>query len=783
MKNLFKKIWLLAVFTLGIFIAFGQQHIFPEKGVIDLRNAKIGEQVSLKGEWLFYYNQLLQPNQIDFSKPSYASYPLLWKEMEQGGKKLSSKGYATYALTILLPANKPSLALWVPDTYSSYKLFVNEKAVSENGTPAANIEEAKPFWSTKIVTLPDADTLRLVLQVANFWHYKGGPYKDMKLGSRDAVLLEYKRATAFDMILAGCLFMGGLFFLGLFIFSRQDKPILYFSLFCIVYSYRLVGTQLYVLHEILPELPWILTIHFEYLSLVLGVGFFGKYIQSLYPNDTNKLYMNFLMALCSLYILVIILFPPAVFTPLITFFLTVMFFYIAYAFAVYVKALRNKRSGSFYALLSSGILLLIFLLINLEYFNIIPSLKAFIFVLYIAFFFLQSLVLSHRFSEQLKAAAENARQGLKARSEFLSTMSHEIRTPLNSVIGMAHLLQRSEPRKDQQQNLDVLMFSAGNLLSIVNNILDYSKLEAGRINFEQTAMDLTALAGNIVAGLKTLANEKMISLVLETDPRLTQKLIGDPTRTGQVLNNLVQNAIKFTTEGEVKLSLQVQSISADSVTLRIAITDTGIGIPKEKHKMIFERFTQADSSTSRSYGGTGLGLSISSRILELQGSKLELESEPGKGSCFYFVQTFALAHEKTKGLQPEKPLLPESSLPFRDLGILLVEDNPMNVLVAQTFLERCGATIEVATNGQEALDLFDATKHKLILMDLDMPVMDGYEATQQLRQKGERVPVIALTASLPSEVEDQVYSAGLSDIMVKPFNPDDLYRVIREHVG
>jgi signal transduction histidine kinase/CheY-like chemotaxis protein len=458
-----------------------------------------------------------------------------------------------------------------------------------------------------------------------------------------------------------------------------------------------------------------------------------------------------------------------------------MFVCIGYALYVDLQAARNKRSGSLYALLSTGIMLLICLMLNLHYFGFIPPVKGILFTGYLSFFFLQSLSLSHRFAHTFRQAAFEAQQGLRAKSEFLSTMSHEIRTPLNAVIGMTHLLLRNEPRKDQEEELSVLLFSANNLLSIVNNILDYNKIEEGKIGFEQIPMNVEAIAANIVAGLKLTASEKGVELLIRIEGQPGRKLLGDPTRTSQVITNLVHNAIKFTREGWVHLSIRLDGLTDQSATLTISVEDTGIGIAPEKQLMIFDRFTQADSSTSRSYGGTGLGLAITRRILELQGVTLHLKSEPGKGSLFYFTQTFPLSTEKPEEHTHEFPAPRKNHLP-EGLFILLVEDNPLNVLVAQTILENNGVTVDVAVNGQEALDRLDSTRHHLVLMDLHMPVMDGYEATAILRKRGETLPIIALTASTPTEVERQALTAGLTDVLVKPFNPDDLCRIILMHI-
>jgi len=326
-----------------------------------------------------------------------------------------------------------------------------------------------------------------------------------------------------------------------------------------------------------------------------------------------------------------------------------------------------------------------------------------------------------------------------------------------------------------------MLFSANNLLAIVNDILDYNKIEAGKITFEHIEMDIATIAKNIVKGLQISAGDKGIKLNLHIDEALKNKVMGDPTRLSQVITNLVHNAIKFTQAGYVEVGIDVVGQTEETVTLNILVKDTGIGISKEKQKLIFERFTQADSSTSRSFGGTGLGLAICKKLLELQHSSLHLVSETGNGSTFYFIQTFeksvnALGNQNTESISPEE----YKSL--TGVHILLVEDNPINVLVVQKFLQRWDAIIDVAVNGQEALDKLDTNKHQLVLMDLHMPVMDGYEAARKMRANGVTIPIIALTANLPKEIEEEVRQTGMDDIVVKPFLPDELYRKVLHYV-
>ncbi|MEO8172678.1 MAG: ATP-binding protein [Sediminibacterium sp.] len=755
------------------------------KGVVDLRLIDFTkEKIALGGEWGMYWKRILTT--ADSVAPdAFVPFPMLWRKTILNGSPLPNVGYASYSLTILLPKKTGKLALQLPDTYSSYRLFVNGEMFANAGNPDSSEEKAIPKWQHKTLALdPSSDTLHLILQVANFWHSKGGPYKQIVIGDRQALFTEQSQDSALDLVLTGCLFMGGLFFFGLFLFGRHDKSILYFALFCMVYSYRMVGARGYVLHAVFPDIPWIITLHFEYLTLFISVVFFSLYTRYLYPEESSKYETYIQVWACAILSAIVIIFPPSVFTQLITPFLVVMFGVIGYAFYVYIKAMRNKRLGAQYALLSTGVVLIVFIVINLQYFNIVSPQKGILFVGYISFFFLQSLILSFRFASMLKQAKEEAEQGLKAKNEFLSTMSHEIRTPLNSILGMTHLILRDNPRTEQKEQLNVLLFSANNLLAIVNDILDYNKIEAGKVNFELIETDLVNVVKNIIFGLKTSAEEKNIELRLQIDPELKSQVLGDPTRIGQVITNLVSNAIKFTRKGHVLLNIGVDRQTNTDITLTISVEDTGIGIAQEKQKMIFEQFTQADTSTSRNFGGTGLGLAICKRLLELQGSALHLNSEHGKGSVFYFTQTFSKVVTTEKKMEKNADHLPtEESKPLTGVSILLVEDNEVNILVARTFLERWGATIDVALNGQEALDKLDLTRHRLVLMDMHMPVMDGYEATRRMRQNGVTIPIVALTASLPREVDNKIKDTGIDDIVVKPFVPDNLFKVILHHTN
>jgi PAS domain S-box-containing protein len=384
----------------------------------------------------------------------------------------------------------------------------------------------------------------------------------------------------------------------------------------------------------------------------------------------------------------------------------------------------------------------------------------------------RDITLRKEFESNLQMAKTRAEEATLAKSQFLSMMSHEIRTPMNGILGLTNILLDEEPTPSQKDKLKLLKFSGDNLLLIINDILDFSKIEAGRIVLEEIDFDVHELVENIRRTFIAPCNDKKILLGVTIDELLPRMVKGDPLRLGQVLNNLLSNAIKFTEEGQVQLDVKVVPSDTDRLVLRFVVSDTGIGISADQLENIFKSFSQGSSETTRKYGGTGLGLSITKHLLQLMGSSIKVESRLGFGSSFGFTIAFK------SGLPIQEMVIPVSDQSSRQGKVLLVEDNPINQLVAQNFLVRWGLSVDCAKDGKEALRLIANKGYHMVLMDLQMPVMDGYEATKQIRQMQsayfKKIPIIALTASAMSDTRNKVLEIGMNDFILKPFEPDDL---------
>lgn len=380
---------------------------------------------------------------------------------------------------------------------------------------------------------------------------------------------------------------------------------------------------------------------------------------------------------------------------------------------------------------------------------------------------------------ELIQTKEEALHLSKTKEMFLSVMSHEIRTPLNAVLGLSRILQEENTNSAQAETFGLLRFSAENLMLLINDILDFTKIETGNLELESVELALRDLIDKTMSSIRFKAAEKGVEFKAEIDPAVPENVLGDHTRMYQILINLLGNAVKFTEEGEIKIRLDLLEDKKDAVVLRFAVSDTGIGIPEDKLGSIFEAYKQASSDTARKYGGTGLGLSITKKLIELHKSDIVVSSEVGKGTEFSFVIEFK---KPEAAIDVKKTFLTENHLKGR---VLVADDNPINCFLARKVLSKWGLQIDFAENGQIAFEKVQQTDYDLVLMDLQMPVMGGIDASKAIRaienEKFQKLPIIALTASALEDDIESINQAQMNGHVLKPFVPADLYMAIEAY--
>lgn len=400
-------------------------------------------------------------------------------------------------------------------------------------------------------------------------------------------------------------------------------------------------------------------------------------------------------------------------------------------------------------------------------------------ILLCALFAYLSIFQERKYANALLKQIIKTEEAMDARTKFLSSMGHELRTPLNGIIGATNLLRSGQALPEQKDYLDILKYCSDHMLGLVNDILDFNKIEAGQLDLHPVECNIKKLLKQSTLPFYNSFEEKKIDLLLSVDERLNETVLVDDLRLVQVINNLLSNALKFTETGFVKLEVTQKQKKNNLVTIHFSVHDSGIGIKEADQQKIFGTFWQVYNQSTRKYSGTGLGLTICQRLLQMMNTSLSVESEEGKGSNFHFTITVpVIASEKEKVSSPV-----QKKNDLEGIRILLAEDNIINMMIAKKFLEDKKATLKTVENGQEALEYLQKEANvDLILLDLEMPVMDGYTAVVEMRKKYPTVPVIAFTAALmDQEMLQRLFDLGFLDCILKPFQPMDLFSKVRKH--
>ncbi len=396
---------------------------------------------------------------------------------------------------------------------------------------------------------------------------------------------------------------------------------------------------------------------------------------------------------------------------------------------------------------------------------------------------IEGLILDCRDITQRKKDAEELLRAQRAKEQFLANMSHEIRTPINGIAGMVNLLSEATSEEDKVKYLSAIKNSTENLKVIINDILDISVIESGKLRFEKIGFNIRYQLGAVVESFLPEANEKKLPIRYSIEPEADHVLLGDPVRLNQIMINLISNSMKFTHKGSISIHAALESRENEVNNIRFTVKDTGVGIPDDKLNHIFDSFTQADESVTRRYGGTGLGLTIVKQLIELQNGTISVSSEENKGTEFTFVIPYETGKVQDLVERQERKKVDTPSPALENMRVLLVEDNDINRLYAQNILKKWKCKVDCAENGYIAVEKARGIPYDIILMDVQMPVMDGYEATRVLRRNNITIPIIALTANAIKGDNEKCLEAGMNDYLPKPFQPEDLLLVISRYAG
>ena len=389
----------------------------------------------------------------------------------------------------------------------------------------------------------------------------------------------------------------------------------------------------------------------------------------------------------------------------------------------------------------------------------------------------------NRLETELRIAKKQADDNAMMKEQFMANMSHEIRTPMNAILGFSDLLYKTDLDSTQAEYLSAIKHSGSNLLNIINDILDFSKIEAGMLHIEHISFNIQELIRSLKIIFEEKAKEKNITFTVITDERLPVSVFGDPTRLTQILVNLLNNAVKFTQHGTVSLTIEIKEMNNNVVDISFKVKDTGIGIPADKQSGVFERFNQGNSKTTRMYGGTGLGLSIVKSLVEMQKGYIHFTSVENKGTEFIVTISYSVSHKTITG-KNEAAQTSLNELQGRSLNILLAEDNILNQKLATTLLRGFGLHVEVADNGQTVLEMLKDMHFDMVLMDIQMPVLDGYHTAMKIRNELQlQLPIIAMTAHIMEGEKEKCISYGMNDYISKPFKEAELYDVVVKQFG
>ncbi len=743
------------------------------------------EDISLEGKWRFYWKELVNPKgQADLSRrPVFVDILKPWSELQTEKDNYHARGYASYELNIYSTQASDHLALRVPEYYSAYELYLNGELIANNGKVGDNISDSEPYWLPKVraIKLKKGQN-RLVLHVSNFHHHKGGSVAAMALGPSSRFFFFKNMAVSGSLFIAGALLIAAVFSLIVYYFQKTDFAFLFFGLFALSYTYRIIGTDTYIFHEIFQGMSWQVGIRLEYLSLFISVIFFTYFYKNLIARRAPE-WIFHSIAIVSALLAISVMLPTQVFTALIDYYLIFIAIALVATTVFYLRVIRWSHTMSWFTTAAVGSLILVMVLKMSAFFGFSVNHLFLSFFGYFIFVVSQTIALSQRFGYNMRNHISQSENAVISQRNFMNAVSHELRTPMNAILGMTEFLSKTKLEADQKAKLETIRKNSEQLNNLLLDLLNFSQIDSGELKLESKKFGLKEVIDKALeqAGVHSL--KPGVNFKLDYDDNIPGELAGDPERLGQVIYHIVGNAVKFTSKGIISFSLRLESVEGNRVKLHMKVTDTGVGIKPEELNKVIQAFNQGDEGNTRKHGGTGLGLTISANVIEMMDGEMWIDSDEGKGttvSADFILKTPRLDLSKhADELKEEK-----KAQKIEGLRILYAEDNPINQKLLVMIMKTMGYEVDIANNGLEAWEMAITTSYHIIFMDVQMPKMDGIESTKRIiKDQPQRPIIIAVTAN--AEVADQkrCIEAGMNDFIPKPFNAKMLKEALSKWQG
>lgn len=802
-------------------------------GVLDLRSVDFRaiETLPVSGELEFYWHSWEAKGE-----PVYLWGPRGWRIQFplNFSFDFGYGGYGTYRFVVLLPTGLDEIGIYLPPQHSAYELWIDGRRVATNGKVGSSPTAYRAEWKPQAVRVPIRKSpLEFVLQISDFTMNTGGYFYPLRIGLPHIVEKRYTVRSTAEIIAFGVLLFVGLYSFLMYIGARKALTLLFLGMSSILFALRTIthGEMVYTLF-FAGNVEWINKIRYITLFLLPIVlwGFFRQLHKPFSTTSSTFREGRWLKGidigfgvLSGMGVLITLTTPSRVFVPILSMFPLYMgILAVSIGYLLVREIQRHNVQGWFlligFALLLATVVRDLHISSNRLWDNSFYSPFGYVFfILSLAlvigqrFYYLleQQRIIARERTEQaqflealvqertrelqeanasLAQAVKAANAANEAKSQFLAMMSHEIRTPMNVVVGITELLERTPLNAAQLEYVHTLRTAAEGLLVILNDVLDLSRLEAGTVRLESIDTDLVVLMQEVVGFFRPLVEKKGLYLKYSIDPGCPSSIRTDPTRLKQVLSNLIGNAVKFTSCGGVQIAVYSTDIPTQPgfVQLKFQVVDTGIGIPLEKIPTIFESFMQADSSIARRFGGTGLGLTISKRLVHLMGGDIQVSSIEGKGSTFSFsIVTQRIPHPTQVASKQGDEATDEERVPRRSIRVLLVEDNEMNRMVGNALIQSLGWECVAASHGLEAIQLLKEQSFDIVLMDVEMPELDGIETTRRIRagvsgQWKASIPIVALSAHILPNIQQKTKEVGMNGYLTKPIRREIIYKVIQE---